>query len=456
MGIVKKIKKALNTETLLNKRSELIHDYEEISSFLNTEEYREYVELKDVVTSENFLKNKTKIEKLRYKGSDIFNDEKQWNKLKNNKKIKIFHNVESSLILKDYISFSGSELNIQINDLKKIDKKNLSKEDRVRLSRYLEDEKIRRYYKFESSKDYKRYKQVENSVLLREYYNIKKRVESSEFKEQKAFLLNTRRYETTQDYLLLKRYEELLNSSIVRKYLKYKDSSEFDFIKDWELTFENGFSDGHLDNSKWSCVLNNIMESNFSYPEDKHYFTSGENIILQGNNLSLQTRKENTEGIVLDPILGFIKKNFEYSSAALSTRGNFAQKYGKFEAKIKIGDMSLSQTFWLSGENGFPHIDIIKSISNKKSTVSLISSNSLKNNLEIKKLDLSNDYYIYTLIWQPNKIEWRINDILVWSQEENIPSEPMSLNFASCVYKDISTVNSKMNIDWVRVYKMVE
>jgi len=459
MGIAKTIKKALNAEAIVNIRKRLAQDYMELSEFVDTDSFKEFKELDIIVNSDDFINNKRKIERLNYKKSEIYHDEKLSKKLSSNRRIKTYLKVASSDIFKEYSEFSSSKLHVQLSDLQSRGKKYLDKEDAERMSRYFKDEKIKSYYKFENSRDYRIYKSVENSQLLNEYLDISERVNTDKFKDQKAYLLNKNRYETTKDFQLLSNYKELCDSILVKKYLKYKDSADFDFIKDWELSFEDVFNDGTFDNLKWSSVFNNfdgILDSNVSLKEDKHFFTSGKNLSFEGNNLCITTKKESIDGNIFDPGIGIRKNQFDYSSGILTSKGSFTQKYGKFEAKIKLGDMSVSQCFWLSGGVNSPHIDIIKSISNNKALVSLIRAKTDLEHFVVNGLDLSNDYYIYTLIWSPEKIEWRINNIIVWTLTEGIPSEPLSLNFASCVYNDLKVATSKMLIDWVKVYKREE
>jgi len=459
MGIAKKIKKAFNAEAIVNIREELVKDYTELSEFVNTDSFKEFIELDAIVNSNDFINNKLKIERLNYRKSEIYHDEKSFRKLSSSKRIKTYLKVAASNIFKDYSDFSDSELYLELSDLKSKERRSLNNDETERISRCLSDEKIKSYYKFERSRDYIIYKNVENSQLLNEYLDMSEYVNSDKFKEQKLFLLNKNRYDTTEDSEVLNRYKQLFDSRLVKKYLKYIDSEDFDFIKKWELSFEDSFNNGKFDDSKWSSVFNNsdgILDSNVSLKEDKHFFTSGRNISLEVNNLCITTKKELVDGNIFDPKIGIIKNQFNYSSGIVTSKDSFSQKYGKFEAKIKLGDMSVSQCFWLSGTVNSSHIDIIKSISKNKALVSLINSKTDKEHLVVNGLDLSSDFYIYTLIWSPKKIEWRINDVLVWTQTEGIPSVPLSLSFASCVFEDLKIKSSKMLIDWVKVYKRVE
>ncbi|MGB5989672.1 MAG: family 16 glycosylhydrolase [Marinifilaceae bacterium] len=424
MGIARKINKSLNAEAIDKNRMHLDQDLKEVKSFLKTEDFNKFKELDVLVKSKCFLKNRKKIKSLSYKKSELRQDEKLYKKLSSNKKIKVYFKVLESV---DFKEFKNS----------------------------CTGEKVDVVSKFKNSKEYKIFKEIENSQILKEYIDCKTKVESADFIKERDFLLNKNRYETTEDFYLLEKYESYMEQSVVKNYLQYKDSAVLETFNNWKIIFDDSFAGGQLDDSKWSCVANSVpslVKSNFSVENDKYFFTAGNNISIDNNALNISTKKAKIEGVLLDTKVGFRKTSFDYSSGVITTQGLFSQKFGKFEAKIKFDNMAANHTFWLAGEKRTPHIDIIKVMEKKKSLCSLIMSQQNIACEKINKLDLSNDYFIYTLVWTADKIEWKINEVTVWKQTKNIPTEPMSLFFASPVYNDLSS-DTKMSIAWVKVYE---
>lgn len=458
MSIAGKIRKAPNSGVLQQHKIKLERDYLEIEKFLKTDEFKEFEELDVIINSSDFLKNKKNIENLSYRKSEIFHDDRLYRKLSANRKLKIYFRVKDSGILDEYLNFSGSDLHIKLNGLKNHKAKNIKIEDKERMTRYFHDEKIKAYYKFEKSKDYRIYNEIENSQMLREYIELFGRVQSDMFIKERDFLKNKNRYTMTEDYQLVKKHNDYLNMSVVKKYLKYKNTDLFDFIKNWKLIFEDGFNDGKLDPEKWGYVANSaeeIIKSNFSLSDEKHFFTDGNNVSLKGNNLCIETKHEYVEGIMFDSVLGFKRESFKYSSGIVTSRGLFARKYGKFEAKIKFGDYAVDQCFWLAGDKPCPHIDVIKFKSSKRALCSLIPNIDITSFEKINKINLTSDFYIYSIEWLFDRITWKINDVIIWEQTENIPSEPLSLYFANAVYKNYKKGNAQMLIDWIKVYERV-
>lgn len=66
-----------------------------------------------------------------------------------------------------------------------------------------------------------------------------------------------------------------------------------------------------------------------------------------------------------------------------------------------------------------------------------------------------NNFNIYSVEWSPDKLVWKINDIKVKIQTNNIPQEPMFLNFSSGLFSDTTNgrLPGQMEIDWVKCYR---
>ena len=72
----------------------------------------------------------------------------------------------------------------------------------------------------------KRWRAIEKSPELAEYLELKKRIESSDFQEKKAELIN-RKYKDTQEGRKMMEYEALCNSSNIRRYRRALKDEEF-------------------------------------------------------------------------------------------------------------------------------------------------------------------------------------------------------------------------------------
>jgi beta-glucanase (GH16 family) len=74
---------------------------------------------------------------------------------------------------------------------------------------------------------------------------------------------------------------------------------------------------------------------------------------------------------------------------------------------------------------------------------------------EFSGLDLSQDYFIYTLDWTKDKLTWKINGVVVNEQTKGVPTVPMYLVFSSSITGKTNGAGlpASMEVDWVKCYK---
>jgi len=110
----------------------------------------------------------------------------------------------------------------------------------------------------------------------------------------------------------------------------------------WKLAWSDEFNgkDGSAaDASKWTLETGGNRWGNH---ELEYYTSRPENVEQRAGSLVITARKEHYTGAD-----GVTK---EYTSARLKTYGKFEQKYGRFEARIKIPKgQGMWPAFWLLG-----------------------------------------------------------------------------------------------------------
>ncbi len=117
----------------------------------------------------------------------------------------------------------------------------------------------------------------------------------------------------------------------------------------------------------------------------------------------------------------------------------------------------------MASEKNLPHVDILKLGQEKNAYCdgpSLRQCQPTRKVPESRKaefsgLDVSQDYFIYTLEWTKDKLTWKINDVVVNEQSQGIPQEEMYLVFSSSITgkADGTGLPASMEIDWVRCYR---
>ncbi len=308
--------------------------------------------------------------------------------------------------------------------------------------------------------NYQAYKDYETSDELKHYLDLEKEVKSNDFALRKRKIKKSE-YKDSAEYHKLTEYAILKKSEKVQWYFKTKKKYPFKEIERWDLTFDEKFNESKLDGSKW--MTQNYwgekgLEEAFAMEDDKSFPTNGENIEFYDNKARIVTKSGKAEGMVWRSEQGFVREVFDYTSGMISTAKSFKQKYGVFNAKIKMAGGSVAQAFWMVSETMLPHIDVAR-FENGKIYSNYFWGNSSSSQKSLSKTGgakYADEFFIYTLEWTPNKLTWKINGKVFKTQTSGVPQEEMYINFSSNLKKDAAEngLPSAMEIDWIKVYKL--
>ncbi len=247
-----------------------------------------------------------------------------------------------------------------------------------------------------------------------------------------------------------------------------------------KLAFKDEFNkraNSPVDTSKWTAEIGGKGWGN----EELQYYTDSiENAYHDGNGSLVIKAVKIAPSSNLECWYGAC----QYTSARLITKKKFDQKYGRFEARIKIpAGQGMWSAFWMLGSNidevGWANcgeIDIMENIGREPSTVhgtihgpgymgiaGLTSSYNLKNNQKF-----ADDFHVYATEWTEKEIKFFVDGNLYKTLTPNdIPEGKkwvydnpffMILNLAiggNWGGKPDKTTNFPgiMKIDYVRVYK---
>jgi beta-glucanase (GH16 family) len=249
---------------------------------------------------------------------------------------------------------------------------------------------------------------------------------------------------------------------------------------DWTLTFSDEFDGPSLDTSKWRSGyhFNAVINK-----ERQHYVP--ENLVFEGNGV-LKFRAE--KRTVTAPPMKFEQP---YASGAIETWDRFSQKYGLFEARIKMPKThGLWGGFWLMPDRGpdLPHdkrmstfdggmeFDIAEYLPvwgnfyhtamiydgygpRKKARSGGGGSHSPRHEVP----GISEEFHTYSLYWEEGLAMFFVDGRLVdgW-KDERVASVPMHVILCLAVGGqwpetygpvDDAGLPDSMDVDWVRVYR---
>jgi beta-glucanase (GH16 family) len=471
------------TSDLEAKSNALLKEFAEFQEYQSSEELVQFLELEKEVTSAAFKETVAKIKAQKFADTEEFKKLQEYNSLKKSAKFKVYFKVKASSQLSEFTATESSQELASYTELEKYlaskefssakssaEPKEFSKSpEGQKEQEFLNLQKsgrIKNYLKFRNSENYKTYVEVQSSKDLEKYDELEKFIATEEFKKVKEYMAfpAKKKYELSEESKKEAAYLTTVKSAKHKAYLANLKKDKFTALKAWKLSFEEDFASDKLDSKKWMTKYywaEELLKEPYSLVQDMHFVTDGKNLDIKNSVLSIQTRQEKVTGKAWNPMLGFVPKEFDYTSGLISTGKSFRFKFGRIEAKIKLGNSGkVSHAFWLLGDKILPEVDIFKSLEGKLYLSNIWGNLAEKDGVhkvskKIGASKLASDFFIYTLDWTPEKLVWKINGLEVASILESVPQESMYFVFSSGIYGEHvnGSVPTSMEIDWVRVYE---
>ena len=427
-------------------------------AFANSEKLKGFVTLRNVPDKDKIKRKEYKVLKRDYEIRAYFKYEKS-KKLKFYRETVDSHDLKKYKELKTYVEKDEyKKREAFLKDKKKFEKsETFQKQQKFR--KFAADAEVKFVLKFEKSALYKNYLDVKDSFDLKRYFELDKIIKSQEFIDRKAYLEDKKKWEKTEEFAKQQGFMKMKELPHLVKYFKYKGTTDFDFLKNWKLTFEDDFSSNELDTEKWSnisFIAEKLLGDNYSMPGDLHVFANGKNV-KTGGKLTVSVKKEKRSGKVWLMPAGFVPTEFEYTSDLVSTSKSFWQEDGIFEAKIKFDPLKkVVSSFYLAGENNTPRINLLEMGTKNQVGVSTLKDNGKVNTTGLNISNLKQGKtYIFTIEKTGNSLTWKINETEVLTIHDSTLNFPLHLNASSIVVHDVPGSNLPVDfeIDWVKCYR---
>ncbi len=180
----------------------------------------------------------------------------------------------------------------------------------------------------------------------------------------------------------------------------------------FNLVLEDNFDvDGAPNPDIWSF---DIGGNGWGNNELQYYTDRSDNVVVQNGYLIITAKQESYQGA-------------NYTSARLKTQNLFSQKYGRFEARIKLPQgKGLWPAFWMLGSNfeqdGWPQcgeIDIMEYLGNKPIEVfgtlhgpGFAGAESISKKYTLQNGRFDTDFHVFGVEWTENYINWYVDDVL--------------------------------------------
>ncbi len=472
-----------STEKYENENKHLRNDLERFHKLEESTSILRYFELDSLIHSGEFEQKVTKLKKERFKDTEAFHQYKKLKEYKRSSNVKRYKSYLRNDKSNELAQLNGKSEVITYLELKTFVEseeftaiKETTKQNKERFKDTDAFQQLKNYKKLKRSKIVKNYNkflridksteidELEKTNEIQTYLTLEKYIISEEFAMIKSEMNDKNRFKKSKEFQLQEEFKALTKGDDIIWFKKTKKDNPFTDIDKWTLTFDDDFDSTKLDANKWITGYywgKALMNDNYVQANEKQFFRN-ENIELRDSCARIISKKENCKGKVWDTKFGFVPRDFEYSSGIINTGQSFRQQFGRFEAKIKFNHTAPAEhTFWLLSEQMTPQVNILKSKINgtKKIEAGYFwgKNGEVSQNTQNLKLPGSSDnFFIYTLEWSTNKMEWKINGVTVYTITENIPQEPMYISL-STHFTDIpkgEKLPISMDIDWVRCYQV--
>lgn len=271
----------------------------------------------------------------------------------------------------------------------------------------------------------------------------------------------------------------------------------------WQLAFEENFDGKTLDLNIWK--LRDYSQGSLATEGVEGYYTL-DNIVLENGICKIVPKRETVvrkavswqpDSLKLSDGLPNIR-TYNYTSCWIETKKLY--KYGKFEVRCKIPkEKGFWPSFWMYGMGGDVNneIDVFEfwneqnffgKYSQKKLSMvdhMTVHYNKKMSTKSFEGPDFSQDFHVFSVVWDATKIEWYVDGILkrtysayLTKRGKNVacedvkanntyylnpifPKDPMNIiaNLAIQTGKDrpeVSVFTNAFEIDYIRYYEAVK
>ncbi|UPQ78046.1 glycoside hydrolase family 16 protein [Flavobacterium azooxidireducens] len=210
---------------------------------------------------------------------------------------------------------------------------------------------------------------------------------------------------------------KLLTLTVLGLVLSFSSCNEDDtqtVVTKFNLVMEDNFDvDGAPNPAIWSYETGRGTNG-WGNNELQFYTDRPENVIVQNGYLIITAKQEAFGGA-------------NYTSARLKTQNLFDQKYGRFEARIKLPlGQGLWPAFWMLGSNidqdGWPkcgEIDIMEYLGNSPTKIlgtlhgpGFSGAESIGKTYTLRNSRFDDKFHVFGVEWSENHINWYVDDVL--------------------------------------------
>ncbi len=317
---------------------------------------------------------------------------------------------------------------------------------KIEARRAAEQKVVERIRRFLDSPEYARFRTLESMEAKGDMEKARERCR-----------LEKTKYDQTAEGRAEQELKSFRKSSEYKWFLKQEKKGIVSRMEGSPVSFFDDFSASALNRSLWSTRFfwgDANLGKAYSFVGDGHAYTDGGNVTIQDQKLVITTRPERCSSMAWDEKLGFLMKDFNYTSGLVTTGKSFRLRKGEFEAKVRFtAQEGVYHAFYLVGDTRLPQVDVFRSLPGSNRQIAGVFTPGLNSDIraEVGSLPYSKEFFILGVEVSDSKIIWKINGVPYMEQSNNLPKTPLYLVFASGVEPDANPQGeARLEIDWVR------
>jgi beta-glucanase (GH16 family) len=234
----------------------------------------------------------------------------------------------------------------------------------------------------------------------------------------------------------------------------------------WELTFQDEFNEDKLNRNIW------VTNLEWGQTIGEGQYTQGlvvdSAVSVSDGKLKIRLKREAVGAYLFNPEgTKQTYHSFEFTCGMVNSRHAFEQSQGYFEARIRAPrGKGYWPAFWLlSGNSWPPEIDIFEMQGRDTRLIHFANHfGTYEKNSQVANTwygpDFASDFHLFAIEWDANKINWFVDNTLIFSSSKHVPKDKMYVVISSGIgaewsgYADETTPDvSYLETDYVRVYK---
>ena len=396
-------------------------------------ELAEFLALKPIVEAKEFQEYKQELLTTKFQDRPEYATRQEYVKAKRSRHVRWY---------KFYLGFSSvHEYNdfAQTSDFAKLNDPEAVKAD----------PRLRRMQKLGRSFAVRRYNVHKQSEELQRYFELKAKVNTTEFREAFNFWKNPNRWYTTLQSKQDGKYEALKNSSNISFYLA-QDPKQIERYESYQEIFADACEWNRMQDSPWNIGFyygKKNLKTNHSYANEEAAMNGGRNVSTKESRMTLYVKAERANVPAWDQKKGFIMKEFEYTGDVIQTAENFSADEGMFQVKASFSGKAHG-AICLMSENRLPIVRIAQWDGSKVTVGATFQAFEEQTVVEGLK---EGQEYIFTVDITKSDITWYVNNQEVARTANKLGTKvfPTVIAFLPEGVKSTGVTS----IDWFKVYK---